>query len=289
MFVLGMGYLILERIIRVEKIPKKGEIGKIISIEEYPDGYAANVIANLSKLDINTGFIGKIGSDAEGSLLIEDMMYHSVDTKNIILSKGKSGVSIKIIDNDKRSIKFENLGVNTEIRLEEIKEIKEPDIFYTTTLHGTSFETQKKLLEIFKEKKIFLSLEKYEKRYKDLLNYADFIVFNSPSWTRYEKRFYEKILRENLLKDKKIVIKIKSGIYGSAFWNDEDWVLIKNNISNVFDESGIGEAFDTGILFGIIKKEEIKKCCEIGNLFAKECAKSIGPRNWYPKVVLKSF
>jgi ribokinase len=289
MFVLGMGYLILERIIKVERIPKKNEMGKIISIEEYPSGYAANVIANLSKLDINTGFIGKVGSDPEGSFLIEDMMYHSVDTKNIVLSEGKSGISIKIIDSNGRSINFENLGVNTEIRLDEIKEIKEPDIFYTTTLHEKSFETQKKMLEILKDKKIFLSLEKHENRYKDLLMYADFIIFNSHSWTKYEKRFYEKILKEILLKDKKVIIKIKNGIYGSAFWDGEKFVLIKNNVENVFDASGTGEAFDTGIIFGIIKKENIEKCCEIGNLFAKECSKYIGPRSWFPKAVLKSF
>ena len=49
----------------------------------FPGGSAANTIYGLVKLGISTGFIGAVGDDAEGRILLQDFEKVGVDTGQI--------------------------------------------------------------------------------------------------------------------------------------------------------------------------------------------------------------
>ncbi|MFH8109986.1 MAG: carbohydrate kinase family protein, partial [Candidatus Aenigmatarchaeota archaeon] len=112
MKVLGFGDILVEKVITIDRFPKRTEKAEIKSFLEYASGKCANVTAALSKLEFDASFIGKVGSDAEGSLLIENMIHYGIDTKNIILGNENSGIRVIVKSDDNKEIILENMGAN---------------------------------------------------------------------------------------------------------------------------------------------------------------------------------
>ena len=74
-------------------IAKEEEEGFVTDFKESAGGSAANTVVGLARLELKTGFIGKVAADHEGKLLLDDFRKEKVDTNGITISKeGRSGV-----------------------------------------------------------------------------------------------------------------------------------------------------------------------------------------------------
>ncbi len=95
----GCGALNLDRLFKVSRITKGDEEVAIEDAQEQPGGSAANTIYALGKLNKEVGFIGSVGSDAEGKLVLDSMKSAGVDTSQIkIKPKTRTGLVIGIVD-----------------------------------------------------------------------------------------------------------------------------------------------------------------------------------------------
>ncbi|MEM4503618.1 MAG: PfkB family carbohydrate kinase, partial [Archaeoglobaceae archaeon] len=153
--VIGFGALNLDKIYRVDKIPKADEESFVKDLQLFPGGSAANTIVGLSRLGVKSAYIGKVGDDAEGEILLEDLKREGVETKAVIKAKGRSGTAIIFVDDMGNRAILVDPGVNDTIRYEEI------DLEFATKfslLHLTSFickngfdsfNSQKKIVENF--------------------------------------------------------------------------------------------------------------------------------------------
>lgn len=294
MKILGFGDLVVDKIISIDKFPKKNEKAMIKSIEEYASGKCANVIAALSKLDFVASFIGKVGGDAEGSLLIENMLNYGVDTKNIILGNEKSGVRVIIKTEEKQKIVLENMGENYNVRLEEIDIIDDFDLAYFVLLKGSSLETQKSIARIIKESgsKIIVNTESLEKEYEDIIKLADIIFLDYNEFLRFHINEFEKIIKKFLKTASLFVIKNYNGIKGCIVFENGNKIekhIFKNKIENIFNEFNASSAFDAGFIFGVAKNKDLKECVKLANIFIEECTKKQDPLSGIPNLSQLSF
>ncbi len=103
--VIGMGAMNLDQIYQVERLITDGET-HVENFRYAPGGSAANTIYALAKLGVNTGFIGAVGNDTEGKILIENLESIGVDTSHIkVKPKAKTGTALCLSDREgKRSI-----------------------------------------------------------------------------------------------------------------------------------------------------------------------------------------
>jgi ribokinase len=76
--VIGFGALNLDKLYRVNKIAREDEESFITDLKESAGGSAANTIVGLARLGLKTGFIGKVGADREGELLLQDFRNEEV-------------------------------------------------------------------------------------------------------------------------------------------------------------------------------------------------------------------
>ncbi len=90
---IGFGALNLDKIYTVDKIPREDEEGFVIDLKLSPGGSAANTIVGLSRLGIETAYIGKVGSDEEGRILLADFEREGVSTAFVIRADGRSGTA----------------------------------------------------------------------------------------------------------------------------------------------------------------------------------------------------
>ena len=290
--VIGFGALNLDKIIMVDKIPKSDEEGFIKSIDMFSGGSAANTIVGLARLGLNTGYIGKVGDDGEGSTLIESMLYQGVDIAGIKVSNGRSGLCLAFVDTNGDRALLIDPGVNDNITLDDI------NIDYvrkTKFLHLSgfickeskqSFETQKVLMrEINKTKISFdpgqIYAEMGLKKLRDIIKNTDIILSNKNEIKMLTGLDYKDGAQLLLNKGVEIVV-VKLGVDGCYATNSEREFKIPIYNVNVIDTTGAGDAFNAGFLYGLIKDKNIEECGKLGNKVASFCIQKIGCRDGLP-------
>ncbi|GAI55323.1 unnamed protein product, partial [marine sediment metagenome] len=91
--VVGLGALNIDYLYQVEHILEDGET-VVSKAKSSPGGSAANTIYGLAKLGMKTGFIGVVGDDAEGKILLQDFQKVGVDTSQIRVKPGSKTGSV---------------------------------------------------------------------------------------------------------------------------------------------------------------------------------------------------
>jgi len=96
--VIGFGALNCDTIYQVDDLARPGRETGVVSVTRQPGGSAANTIVGLARLGVRTGFVGTVGSDREGSLLLDDFKREGVDLHGITKAKGNTGTALIFID-----------------------------------------------------------------------------------------------------------------------------------------------------------------------------------------------
>ena len=148
--VIGFGALNVDKLFKVEKLAEAEEESFIEDYAEACGGSAANTAVGLARLGCKVGFIGKVGCDREGDLLIQDFQVEGVDTTGTIRTgQGKSGSVLGFVDRKGARALYIDPEVNDTIGFDEI------NVEYTSQAHflhltsfvgDQSFQTQKWLL-----------------------------------------------------------------------------------------------------------------------------------------------
>ena len=71
--VIGLGALNYDKLYMVTKIAKAGEEVGIKDVRVSPGGSAANTIFGLARVEAKTGFIGAVGKDEEGDIILREL------------------------------------------------------------------------------------------------------------------------------------------------------------------------------------------------------------------------
>jgi len=264
--VVGFGALNVDKLYKVSKLAKAEEESFIESYTETCGGSAANTIVGLARLGSKTGFIGKIGCDQESKLILQDLCFEGVDTKNIIQSThGKSGLVLGFIDKKGERALYVDAGVNDTITLDEVKHeyISKTRFLHLSSFVGEqSFQTQKKILHLISKS------TKVNKTYRVL----------------------EPILKKTyLLLPNKIELEL---LTGKANYQEGADFMIRQNESyfvkpfnvNAIDTTGAGDAFDAGFISGLLNEESLFDCAKIGNFVASQKVMQLGARAGLPYV-----
>ncbi len=148
--VVGFGALNVDKLFKVNRLAKAEEESFIEEYAEACGGSAANSAVGLARLGCKVGFIGKVGCDREGDLLIQDFCKEGVDVTGTIREKqGKSGSVLGFVDKKGARALYIDSGVNDTIAFDEInvEYAAQAQFLHLTSFVGEkSFQTQKRLL-----------------------------------------------------------------------------------------------------------------------------------------------
>jgi ribokinase len=291
---MGFGALNVDKLFRVNRIASAEEESVIIDYREACGGSAANTIVALARLDCKVGFIGKVGRDREGKMLLEDFRNEGVDTTNVVVARhGRSGSVMGFVDEKGDRALYVDSGVNDEIDLEELRTER---VFQTRFLHLTSFvgkrslQAQKGFLKMLPEN-VLVSFDPgtlYARmglhKLKVITRKAHVVMPNARELELLTgKTDYHKGV-ELLLAEGIRVVAVKLGAQGCYVTNGRESHLIKTRKVKVIDTTGAGDAFCGGFLYGLIKGKSLSECGEIGNFVASRCIMKVGARKGLPHV-----
>jgi sugar/nucleoside kinase (ribokinase family) len=290
--VMGFGALNLDYLYRVNRIAGPDEEAHIQEVKESCGGSAANTIVALSQLGLKTGFLGKIGQDREGKILLQNMKQERVDTSNIMISRyGRSGTVQGFVDPEGERALYVDPGVNDEILPLDIeKHFKwNPKLIHLSSFVGKSLEAQKTLMKMVDEAvKVSLDpgmiyAEKGLKVIEDILYRTNILLLNLSELKRLvpnSKNLREKI--DLLLEYGIDILVVKKGAHGCEIYHGQEHYEVNAMKVECLDSTGAGDAFNAGFIYGYLKGKAIEESAILGNFVASCCIQGEGATNCLP-------
>ena len=291
--VIGIGALNYDVLYVVEQIAGPGEEVGIIDINKAPGGSAANTIVALARLGVDTGFIGVLGNDNEGDIILNTFRKEGVDAV-IKRINGCTGAAIGFIDSKGERTLYIYPGVNDELR---INDIDMEFVANSKFVHMSSFVNRAQLEMLcevatqLKESKSKLSFSpgmlcsKYELADLCTIIERSEVVFLSEneleslvSGNNYEHR------ASKLLDIGASIVCVTLGERGCYVVNTaaESYLVEAYPTADIVDTTGAGDAFAAGFLYGLLHSKSIYECARAGNLLASYCIRKYGSRNGLP-------
>jgi ribokinase len=290
--VVGFGALNVDKLFRVNRIAAKEEESFITGFVETCGGSAANTVVSLARLGCKVGFVGKVGSDREGKKLVTDLQREGVDTNGTIHARyGRSGTVIGFVDTKGERALYVDPGVNDTI---EVAEINKEYAFQTQFLHLTSFvgqksfQTQKQFIrtlpknvkvsmdpgELYARKGFALLEPIIRKTFLLMPNQKELELLTGVT----DHRVGTKILLEKGVK----IVAVKLRERGCYVTDEKESHYVDAFKVKIADTTGAGDAFDAGLLYGLINGKSLYECGRIGNFVASRCIMRMGARTGLP-------
>lgn len=248
---------------------------------------SAILASNISTLGVSTAFIGQIGEDIFGDLVIGSLQGKNVDTSLVQRSlKCKTGATIVLnYDNDRAMVTHP--GAMKEM---QVSDIKDEDLLLACHMHVSSIFLQpgikKDILTLFQRAKnlgLTTSLdpqwdpfEKWDVDFEKLLPFVD-VFF--PNINELMAITGKNTLNEALagMLPFANTIALKLGKEGSSGYNDGECIQAMPYVNEqVVDAIGAGDSFNAGFLSAFIQNLPLKDCLKRGNIMGAVNTTGIG-------------
>ena len=292
--IVSFGSAVMDVFVGTDVAEKKGFMnypvgGKILinNLKFDVGGGGTNTAVAFARLGLKTGCICEFGKDENGRRILELLKKEKVKFLGKSVEGELTGYSV-ILDSkggDRTILTYK--GANDEVSLSDITKFKAKWIYFSS-LMGKSFETQKKLAEIMKNKrgtKIAYNPSSYQIKnmnLKSLLKITDVLVLN--------KEEAEMLLEKNGKKEKDALKGLHELTGGIVIITDKDkliscydgkkkYFLIPHKNIKVVERTGAGDAFASGFVAGMIVGRGIKECLKIGLRESESVIRYFGAKN----------
>lgn len=232
---------------------------------------------NLSSLGVKVAFIGKLGKDIFGDLVIKTLIEKGVDTSMIIQSEDLATGATVVLNAEEDRAMITHPGAMDQLHFDDIPL---QHFAQARHLHLSSCFLQpglkSELSKLFREAKNYgLSTsfdpqgdpqEQWDLNLKEILPFVDVFLPNENEFLKLTKNeSIEGALSAVHESGNTFVIKL--GKRGSVSFH-EGKALFKPSFLNekVVDAIGAGDSFNAGFLYKFIQNATIEDCQEFGNL-----------------------
>jgi sugar/nucleoside kinase (ribokinase family) len=249
-------------------------------------GSAANTIIGLTRLGVDTGFIGRIGKDFYGEYFKNDLKKYNVRS-HLTEVKEVSGIASTFITKDGERTFGTFLGAAALLGADELKEEDFIDYkyFYIEGYLVQSHALIRRAIELAKkaDAKVILDLASYNvvDSNRDFLleiipQYTD-IVFANEEEAKSLLGVEAEAAVSLLAKQTGIAI-VKAGEKGSWIQRGEEKVFIPAYKVDCVDSTGAGDLYAAGFIYGLIHNCTLSVSGQIGTLLAAHVIQKIGAK-----------
>lgn len=260
-------------------------------------GVAGNIATGLRRLGMETTILGSVGDDALGKELLEALKKENIDLSGIrVMKKSPTGTMVIFVFPDGKRTIIGHRGANIHNTVSEKEAIR----FLTGKkhLHVSGFtiynlDEGKSIVTLARTAKnmgvstsIDLEGIAYKKRefIANLRGLYDYAFLNEDELEQLtnKKDFYE-ALKEVWEKMHPKLIFLKRGKKGAIVYDGNDYFEGKPYIIKPVDSTGAGDAFNSGVIYGLVKGYSLEYVLKLGNMMgAYNCTMEgarVFPRN----------
>ncbi len=286
--IVGCGALNLDELYRVARLLDDDE-GEVVFAGAYPGGSAANTIYALAQLGLHAGFLGAVGGDDAGRMLVESFKSVGVDTSGIVIKpKAKTGRALGFIDPHGRRTLYIEPGANSLLRKADI------DFSYvarTKFVHLSSFvgaeqwAIQRELVRALSPKTLVsfapgaLLARRGLQALSSVLKRTHVLFLNRRELEILVHTDDPEMGVRSLLKAGPQIIAVTLGAEGSYVADEKQAYRVEAlRVRRIVDTTGAGDAFAAGFLYGLFEERELCACAKLGAQLARHAVGQMGGR-----------
>jgi ribokinase len=278
--ILVIGSLNADLVIRAPRLPVPGETLTGEDLLTFPGGKGANQAVAAARLGASVAMVGRVGSDALGKILIDNLKNNKVDVGGVILDdETPTGTAIIIVDSLGQNSILLSPGANGKVRMEDIP----PGSMMNSSLLLLQLEIPLETViysaKLAREKKLHILLNPAPARPlpRELLEAADYLLPNETELgilTGSPVSDLDSIEKAGLslieLGARNLIVTL--GANGALIVNKNGVNHIPAFKVNVVDTTAAGDAFVGGLAFGLINgkslEDAVQYACACGALAA---------------------
>jgi pseudouridine kinase len=289
--VLCIGSAVVDHFLEVRPKFKEIHLGdKILvnKLEVHSGGGATNVAAALSKMGLKVKILTKLGDDKEADFILNEMKEYKV--KNICLHRSRKSTNFSTLissDREKDRVIYAYKGASTDLRLTDFKKSQlKARWIYLGSLMGQSLKTGKEIVDYAKKNKIkimfnpSLYMAKKGKQFHPILRSTTVLILNKEEAQALsgKKLAQNKLLLELSKLGPKTIIITDGRKMVYALHQDEVYSLIPPDVK-VVHTAGAGDALNSGVLAGLVKKKPFEECLKLGIANSLSVIQGIGTKS----------
>jgi ribokinase len=304
--VIGLGALNIDRVLKVERILDDGE-AVVDSVLSSPGGSAANTIYGLAKLGVLAGFVGAVGGDEEGKIILRDFEQVGVDVGHIRIKPGaRTGSVLCLSDSLGRRSLYVVPGANDHLAFSDL------DMDYINQakmLHISSFAGDQQL-QVIRELMERLDAAVEVSFTPGALFAARGFEVLQPILARTRVLFVNRDELRQLTGHEVIpgaeiclgrgcqmvVVTLGKGVMldmadgrevnavGYIRETEREYIIEHSteDIADTADTTGAGDAFASGFLYGLLGGKGLGECGRLGDITARFAIGAVGARQGLP-------
>ncbi|MDR1369485.1 MAG: adenosine kinase [Dysgonamonadaceae bacterium] len=307
MKILGMGNALVDVLIRLNDDNVLNELelpkGSMQLIDQHKrekifrtvDGYntslatggsASNTILALSKMGVDSGFIGKVGDDEYGRFYVREIGEAGV-TPHFYRENSPSGTAMTLITPDGERTFGTYLGAAADLQANELQEnvFLAYRIFYVEGYLINNYSLIEKAMQMAKAQGLMIAIdlasynvvEANRDSFLTLIReYVDIVFANKEEARMLTGKESEEAVKELASMTRIAVVKVGSD--GSFVMKGEDLVKIPAIETQMVDATAAGDFFAAGFFYGMIHQAGLEQCGRIGSLLASNVIKVVGTK-----------
>jgi ribokinase len=289
--VVVFGSVAMDLLIKSE-IPDVDELVISDEIHRLPGGSAANVAVALSELDVQTSFVGKLGSDFNSLLLIKEFIREGVDISNLKIEPNKKIPEPVVLvgpSGEKRIIA--SYGDDIALSIENPEEIDWRllksarclyigDMFREVSEMVSSYGHNYNKLVVYRPSTVYM--KQGVDSIEPILKNTDYFLMNKKGWELLRSSSNEKLSTPtDLLNYGSSTIIITQGVHGCSIYQHEREFTFPAEKVNAVDTTGAGDAFAAGLIKGLLEDMELYDAVRLALRYASHSVQQLGARSAY--------
>ena len=266
-----------------DKFPKKGETIIGTNFIKAPGGKGSNQSVAAAKLGADVTFLGCVGNEEIGDMVINNMKNHGINTNYMKKIDGiPTGIATIIVAEDDNIIVIVK-GTNNEVSIDYVNQnlnvLEDADMVIMQL--EIPLETVEHVINLCYEKgiKVILNPAPAVKLKQELIDKASYIT---PNETELEIVFNDTM--ENVLKKYPNKVIMTNGSKGVYYNNGKETINIPSYKVNVVDTTGAGDSFNGALAYSLLKGKELSEAISFSNIVASKTVQGLGAQTAMPKL-----
>jgi sugar/nucleoside kinase (ribokinase family) len=285
-----LGILVADLIGRpIDQLPERGRLGLVDQMTLHIGGCAANTGIDLARLGVETAVLGKVGADGLGDFVTRTLESDGIDTSGVVRDPAvNTSATMVLVDAEGERTFLHYLGGNAAYRTDDvawdaIRGCRMLHVAGALVMPGIDGQPMAEALRQVRSMGIVTSLDvvwdatgQWMKTLRPCLEHLDYFM---PSLSEAQEITGRSDPREvaSALRDAGAgTVALKLGTDGCYLQGPDGELSAPAFPVCAVDGTGSGDAFDAGLLVGILRGWDLERSARVANAVGALCVTGVG-------------
>ncbi len=248
-------------------------------------GGGTNTAVAFSRLGLKTGFLGVVGNDINGDLILRELNLEGVHFLGK-RKRGKTGYSVILSGGNDRTILVYK-GVNNDLAEQDVDfRFLRAKWLYASTMLGESFQSLQKIIAYAEKNDMQIAFnpssylaEQGLTKLGPLLSKVDVLILNKEEALALAEEKNMNVALKKMASAVLGVVVVTDGPGAIRAYDRKKMYVKKIEKARVVDATGAGDAFASGFVYGMMRKKNIETALDYGHKEAVAIMQHVGAKN----------